>query len=404
MIFDVTKLPFFSHIKYLESKKKCKVYFVGGIVRDFLLNRTIKDIDIVVFNISYIEFATGLARLLSKNIIAFKDNIRIVIGEITIDISKPKGSNIYRDLGCRDFTINSLALTTDGKLIGNIEDINKKLIRINYDNTFLDDPLRILRAFRFAAEINFNIDNNTFKKIKELKHLLLDIASERIYNELYKTFTAKYFNLIIDIFIDSEVFISLLKVDNVNKKNINNTEKRLLYNLFKVSDLQYYKKNDKFILIIITLIIPFIYVQNFNINHLKKFIIVKKIYTLIKKTINTFKKLDKNLKKCDLYFIIYNNYSVINYVVTILNVSRETFNGDYNILYKRVRDAIKSIDINRASLINGNDLKLLGIKESKVFGKLLNEVKYKLAFGMIESKKAAIEYIKKRAKNETFTF
>ncbi|NSW44465.1 MAG: HD domain-containing protein [Bacteroidales bacterium] len=188
-----------------------KAYVVGGYVRDLLLNRKSKDIDILVIG-DGIFLAEMVAKVLNLNkVVIFKNfgtaQIKYNNYEIEFvgarkesyrsDSRKPiveKGTladDIYR----RDFTINaiavSLAVENYGEVIdiyNGIDDIKHKLIRTPAppEVTFSDDPLRMMRAIRFSTQLQFNIDEKTLKGIKQNANRIAIISKERIVDELNK--------------------------------------------------------------------------------------------------------------------------------------------------------------------------------------------------------------------------
>ena len=167
-------------------------YIVGGYVRDLILNRTTTDVDIMCEG-DCIQFAKKLAEKLNiENIIIYEKFQTVLIPhkEIQIEVAtartekydsnsrKPKIelTSVKEDLSRRDFTINSIAASLNKGDYGNvidpfngIQDIERKIIRtpIDTDETLSEDPLRMLRAIRFAAQLNFNIDSDVIRSIKK---------------------------------------------------------------------------------------------------------------------------------------------------------------------------------------------------------------------------------------------
>ena len=194
-----------------ESEQEC--FVVGGFVRDLLLERGIaKDIDIVTLG-SGIELAERVASQLPNNpkISIFKNFGTAMIKTENIDIEfvgarkesyredsrKPTVENgtLTDDQNRRDFTINALAISlnkdTFGELIdpfSGVEDLDNKIIRtpLDPDITYSDDPLRMLRAIRFATQLNFHIEERSLQAISENKERLKIISYERIAEELNK--------------------------------------------------------------------------------------------------------------------------------------------------------------------------------------------------------------------------
>jgi len=185
---NLLKIPFFNEFKKLILDGGYDAYFVGGCVRDILLDRDIQDIDLVCFSHDYKDFASAVKANIPSVWVEFKDNIRLVHGRIEIDISKPRGEVLEEDLVKRDFTINNLAMDTGGNIFGDRTDLDSKIIRHIGEDTFSDDPIRILRAFRFMAQLGFNISADTLNKIFRERSLLEQSASERIFGEVDKLF------------------------------------------------------------------------------------------------------------------------------------------------------------------------------------------------------------------------
>lgn len=174
------------------------IYLVGGAVRDILLSRPVKDIDLVC------QDAESLAwRLASANkavVVPFKKKpdepcYRVVDRADSsryLYLSPMRGESIQVDLGTRDFTMNAMAMQVEvsGGLgnpidpFGGAEDVKSKLIRAVSQECFDRDPLRILRAVRFAAKLSFSIEGETLRLMREKADGLVRTAQERIRAEL----------------------------------------------------------------------------------------------------------------------------------------------------------------------------------------------------------------------------
>jgi tRNA nucleotidyltransferase/poly(A) polymerase len=148
-----------------------RTYLVGGCVRDLILGNDPSDFDLVTFGESM-----ALARKLAQHLggtAFFMDQERQVArvalkqGELTIDVSPPRGLDIVSDLSERDITINAMALNpVDGTLIdplGGQMDLQERLIRLIAEKNLRDDPLRGLRCLRFSLQLGFSLDAATIK-------------------------------------------------------------------------------------------------------------------------------------------------------------------------------------------------------------------------------------------------
>ena len=203
--------PVFKLIADVAKAENQRVFVIGGFVRDYFLQRTSQDIDIVVEG-SGIDFAQKVAEKIgSKKLFVFKNfgTAMLQFGKIEIEFvgarkesynknsRKPivEDGTIEDDQNRRDFTINALALSLNendfGTLIdpfGGIQDLNDKIIRtpLNPNITFSDDPLRMIRAIRFATQLQFNIIEPVLIAIKRNKKRIKIVSIERIISEFNK--------------------------------------------------------------------------------------------------------------------------------------------------------------------------------------------------------------------------
>lgn len=207
----VSHLKVVDVISQIAERDKVQVYAVGGFVRDVILNRERNDLDVLVIG-SGIDFAKNVAdKLKIENVSYYKNfgtahfdyqgmNIEFVgARKESYDRTTRKpiveDGTFEDDIKRRDFTINTLAISLNkidfGKLIdtyNGLADIESKLIRTPLDpfKTFDDDPLRIMRAFRFAAQLNFNVDESIMIAAKEMRERLSIVSQERITDEFLK--------------------------------------------------------------------------------------------------------------------------------------------------------------------------------------------------------------------------
>ena len=174
-------------------------YLVGGSVRDFLMGKSFFDRDIAIKEAK--TFAEKIAKQFKGTLVVLDDKnqiYRVVLPDKInyLDISEIVGDSIEEDLTRRDFTINSIAYDLKrGKYIdisGGRDDLEKGILTHYKDSNFDDDPLRILRAFRFFAITGFAPSESLKKAIIKYKPLLMKPSIERINYELMKLFGGKY--------------------------------------------------------------------------------------------------------------------------------------------------------------------------------------------------------------------
>ena len=190
-------------IKILNKLNKCgKGYIVGGAIRDILLGLKPKDVDFTT-NLPYETLKNLFSEYNPKETGKSFGVLRIRINNIDYEIAKFREDiygkekkvsfvdDIKNDLARRDFTINAMAYNEiDGiiDLYGGQKDIENKIINFigNAEERIIEDPLRVLRAFRFMSRLNFSLSENTIEAIKKQKSLLNDIPKERITMEFSK--------------------------------------------------------------------------------------------------------------------------------------------------------------------------------------------------------------------------
>jgi tRNA nucleotidyltransferase/poly(A) polymerase len=204
--------PLLAHIGRIADEAELQAYVVGGYVRDLLLGVQGRDIDIMVLG-DGIQFARTVARILGiDTVVTFERFGTAMIplegGKLEFvgarkesyqsDSRNPsvQAGSLRDDLLRRDFTVNAMAASINaghaGELLdplGGRDDLEAKLLRTPLDphQTFEDDPLRMLRAFRFAAQLGFSIDAPVLATIRILKDRLSIVSQERITEEFLKT-------------------------------------------------------------------------------------------------------------------------------------------------------------------------------------------------------------------------
>jgi len=170
--------------------EKPGAYLVGGAVRDLLLERRPTDIDIAVEN-GAAAFAQDLAERIGARVVSIGKhglvNHRVTSRYILIDVTDLVDQSLESDLRRRDFTVNAMAVSLhDGRLIdisGGREDIAGRHIRMVSEKAFVEDPLRLLRAFRLAGTLEFEIEANTLAAIRRHGQRINQPAGERLHAE-----------------------------------------------------------------------------------------------------------------------------------------------------------------------------------------------------------------------------
>ena len=178
-----------------------KIFLVGGAVRDFLMDKESTDRDIIVMDDDAERFSLKLASLFNASFVPLdvENKIyRIVLPDKInyIDVTNPAGGTIEKDLMRRDLTINAIAVDIkNGEVIdisGGITDISNKCLNYINEHNFVDDPLRLLRVYRFQAMLGFELAPETISAVCKFSNLIHRPAAERINYEILKLFSGKF--------------------------------------------------------------------------------------------------------------------------------------------------------------------------------------------------------------------
>ncbi|MBK8982460.1 MAG: HD domain-containing protein [Ignavibacteria bacterium] len=251
----------------IADSRNVSAYLVGGYVRDLIMGKEGVDIDIMTEG-DGIQFAKDVSKELGAELNSVYKNFETALlnyENYKIEFvsarkeSYDRGSRkplvetatLEEDLSRRDFTINALAASINknnfGEVIDNfngLKDIEAGIIRTPLDpfKTFDDDPLRIMRAVRFASKFNFRIEENTFKAITEMRGRLTDegvVSQERITNEFLQILMTDKPSVGLDLLYRSgvmqEIFPEIAELEGVDQRN-DYHHKNVFYHTLKVVD------------------------------------------------------------------------------------------------------------------------------------------------------------------------
>lgn len=368
-----------------------QAYFVGGCVRDYLLDKTISDIDIA--SSAYPEEI--------KSIFSHTIDIGIEHGTVLVlvddesyeittfrtestyqDYRRPQSVEFVRDLKDdlmrRDFTINALAMDKDGKIFDyydGISDLNDRVIRAVGSPTerFNEDALRIMRAARFSSQLGFAIDGLTQQGMLENAHLLEKIAVERIAVEFQKMMAAPYKKSAIPLFLKNNLhkYCPLLQ----------NFENALLqFSQFEVC----YEDYVNWSLVL--------YFENYPLDKVPSFLKKWKLSnTLISQVMNLLKSIDYiKVHKCwSNLWLFEQDSSIIHYAQQLARTFDSTIpNVEIDELYD-----LLPIHHMQDLVINGKDIMLLLNQEKAgaYVGEILNAIKIAVLSGELSNSSVDVE-------------
>ncbi|MBK7669065.1 MAG: HD domain-containing protein [Sphingobacteriaceae bacterium] len=255
----------FKQIRECSDELNVDAYVIGGFVRDTIMKRPTKDIDVVTIG-KGIDLAERLHKKLGKesHLSVFKNfgTAQIKFGDLEIefvgarkesynrDSRKPivEDGTLEDDQNRRDFTINALAIGVSknnyGKLLdpfGGLKDIENKILRTPLEPgiTYSDDPLRMMRAIRFSTQLGFEIETESYEAIIENKKRLSIVSRERITDELNKIILAKKpsngFKLLFNTGLLHLFFPEMVKLQGVDTVN-GQSHKDNFYHTLEVLD------------------------------------------------------------------------------------------------------------------------------------------------------------------------
>jgi len=344
-----------------------EAYIVGGFVRDKILGRPSYDVDI----------CTNALPMNLKNIFAINQNsngyggFNLKAKKYTIDITtyrKEKKynnrrpveveyiNNLFEDIRRRDFTINTLCMDKNENIIdllGGMKDLNNHLIKIvgDPDQKFQEDPLRMLRAIRFATILDFDIEKETYESICRNSMLVASLSAERIKEELSKILSSSYvlrgLDLLTKTGIDKAVGLSYNSV------------------VFTSDILGMWAQIDVENII-------FTKTEKDNIAQIKTLLKIGKI----------------------------GNFELFNYGLYLCLVAGEIMNINHQTVNRRYKNlpikSMKDIDINGTGII-----KMLNIEPGKVVSEIMSDVKCEILNLRLKNRKSEIKkYVCRKWRNE----
>lgn len=239
--------PVFKHVSEAAQEINVKAFVIGGFVRDIFLKRPSKDVDIVVSEKGP-ELATLLGEKLGLSVSIFKsfgtamfkyNDLEVEFVGARKESYRSNSRNPVVEQGTleddqlrRDFTINAMAISLQKENFGElsdpfngIKDLDSRIIRTPLDplKTYSDDPLRMMRAIRFAAQLGFEIEERSFQAIKEQRERIRIVSMERITEELNKIIMCKKpsvgFKMLFDTGLLHLFFPQMVELHGVEKIN-----------------------------------------------------------------------------------------------------------------------------------------------------------------------------------------
>jgi tRNA nucleotidyltransferase (CCA-adding enzyme) len=375
-------------------------YLVGGAVRDALLGKkgAYLDLDFVVSEKS-VEIAREIARHYRVGFVVLDEErqiARVVFPQGTLDFALQEGATLEKDLHRRDFTINAIAYNLRQQRaidpLGGIQDLQKGLIRMVSPENLQDDPLRLLRAYRQAAQLGFQIDFETREQIRLLAPLIKNIAAERVQSE----FNYLLMHIYGDLWLQSAWEDGLVQpwfptVDRAKIAEIESVTNSVKHLTNKWNGFEFDSAKCLLLAKLATLV-----TQNpesaeaeleklkYSRSHIRSVIATVK-YLLQLQTFSF------PLSLREQYFFFLEAKKVFS-IVAIRAISVGIDWAILNPLIERYLDPHDAI-VNPQQLVTGNDLiQELKLKSSPLIGYLLTEIKIAHIEGKVKDKQQALEF------------
>ena len=366
--------------KWVFKNTGTEVYLVGGYIRDLLLGRNAYDKDYVLKKNAK-QTAIKFAEKFKGTFIELKEELtyRVALKDGQFIDFNNLEKKIEGDLLLRDYTVNAMAWSPETGIIdptGGISDLGKKRINaVNPDN-LRNDPLRVLRAYRIASQLNFPIETKTRAYLKKYSYSLIKSAPERITEELYKLLNST----------DSLRYLKLCGQDGIFDTVLGITPRNLRVNMGLTAVFDEFIKNsnklntlDKPIsqglsrlgLIRLSLLLPHDSnkSKSRNFRYLSPSNIIKQKIRELQKAINLNKG---RITDTELYEI-YRAAGTSVFEMSLILSSMRTRRRDQQRFINRANDYLK---INERHLIDGNEIKrILKIKEGVQIGRILEKIK-----------------------------
>ncbi len=376
-----------------EKGRGRETYLVGGYVRDIFRGIYSPDRDYIVSG-NVFTFVAEIRKVFRGTVVKFKkgDMIRIALKNgLTFDFSRPQGT-LEEDLARRDFTINAIAWSPEKGIIdpyNGLKDIEQKKIRSISKENLISDPLRMLRAYRFAAELNGSIENRTRKAIKMLHNNIKGVSPERITLELFNLLNSNHSEKYLKMALSDGLLIGILlipyKMLERNIKSISMLEKASIDKIpakIKVQLNKIFSQNLTYkALLSLELLLQNVSFTHTKVPNIKVSNTIKKRIELVHKGIKEFKKTRHGLR--DRLFDIFMNSKEATTDILVIK-DRLDLLKDYK-RFKRI--------LGKGFLSTEEIISISNIETGPRLGRIIEEFKKAQFEDRVKSKGAAIKFI-----------
>lgn len=396
-IFDRQTSVIIKIISNVAKEYDIGIFLVGGMVRDILLGKKPKDIDIAVEGDIFV-FVNAVQRNILCQVVKIQKDLKTVRlnfgNEIEIDFASTrqevygnkKGIPIANSFGCplkedvmrRDFSVNALAISLNAQNYGEVvdyvngqQDLKNKKLSVLHDYSFLDDPTRIIRAFKFSHRLGFEIEEHTKKLMNEYLDTVdykEEVSLMRIKKEFYEVFATNSVEIMED-FVKQKIYKVLTdKINIVDFKKIKN-----------VIDTYNLQQNVPFIYFLCL----FLRKENYSI--LSRLNLTKTEIRIVN-DLKLAGKFKGTLSDVEIYQI-YSNHSKESLALELLLKN--------NSHIQKYMENLKNLKIE----ISGEDLMMMGVPESRSYSDIFDKVLEEKIKGNLPDKISELRYVRKLLMN-----
>lgn len=421
--FDIQAIrdnPFLRRLYAYAKLHEVQLYLVGGSVRDLLLKRPTTDIDFTL-QTNTIRFSKMFANSINAPFIKLEEQpatTRVVVrtpyqvpSEFHIDFTEFRAETLTEDLRLRDLTINAMAIAFESVMESDQPevidpcdgrgDLAASLLQFTCEQVIINDPLRLMRIYRFAAQLDFEISERSFEQIRKHKNLLPNVARERIRDEFLKTVNVEksvpYLKEMYEVGLIGQVFPNIVitsrlwdALDNFENNPIPDSLQTCTDEINTVLNEELGLFTDRKTLIKLCLLL------------LDNIADIGDLLKLNRKSVQFLRSLMSGhqlLLDCDftkfgivdfLRASVTDLWCVLLFSTVIHPINAEKLQMIVNIYHHHFLPILK-----RGRLITGEDLlREFGLKEGKRIGVLLEEIEKRRFYGEIDSHDEAIKVVK----------
>jgi len=405
-------MRFLQSIGEKADREDCAAFVVGGVVRDLILKRDNLDLDIVL-EADAVKFAQEFSREYDASVIVYKQfkTATIVFSNgLKIDFATARKESypyrgalpvvrdgaIHDDLSRRDFTINALAIQLNKNQFGQLRDdfqglpdLKRRKIRILYDQSFLDDPTRILRAVRFEQRFYFQIEKKSLDMLKLAlkKNAVSYVKPPRYFEEFKKIFREEHPEKALQRLKDMGG-LDFLKIRFKDFSKIWKSMKKIEKNLDWYEKQYAAKKIESWLIYFLALL------EGVSVRKMKTIFHEFNFKKADRKKILSCKNVPGILKRLDLKTInpsqIFQLLKPLSYE-TILFLKAKALSP---LVIKHIEDFLLKYEAVRLS-VDGNDLAYMGIPPGKVMGDILKNILCAKIDGFVATKEDELKIAQK---------